>query len=106
MAQSAHVQYNALGNLILADAITSVGKGQIGSEHWLRLPIKFTRHTPLLFVPELSDVNYLHFSYRSVLCCSFRSILKPGIHDASFASKSPFKFFDRVYHTRNLNQKT
>jgi hypothetical protein len=37
--------------------------------------------------------------------------LKPGIHDASFASKSPFKFlefkfFDRVYHTRNLNQKT
>ena len=36
---------------------------------------------------------------------------KPGIHDASFASKSPFKFlefkfFDRVYHTRNLNQKT
>ena len=34
------------------------------------------------------------------------SQLKPGIHDASFASKSPFKFFDRVYHTRNLNQKT
>ena len=37
--------------------------------------------------------------------------LKPGIHDTSFASKSPFKFlefkfFDRVYHTRNLNQKT
>jgi hypothetical protein len=37
--------------------------------------------------------------------------VKPGIHDASFASKSPFKFlefkfFDRVYHTRNLNQKT
>ena len=37
--------------------------------------------------------------------------IKPGIHDASFASKSPFKilefkFFDRVYHTRNLNQKT
>ena len=39
------------------------------------------------------------------------TLLKPGIHDASFASKSPFKFlefkfFDRVYHTRNLNQKT
>jgi hypothetical protein len=38
-------------------------------------------------------------------------IIKPGIHDTSFASKSPFKFlefkfFDRVYHTRNLNQKT
>ena len=38
-------------------------------------------------------------------------ILKPSIHDTSFASKSPFKFlefkfFDRVYHTRNLNQKT
>ena len=32
--------------------------------------------------------------------------LKSGIHDASFASKSPFKFFYRVYHTRNLNQKT
>ena len=37
--------------------------------------------------------------------------IKPGIHDTSFASKSPFKFlefkfFDRVYHTRNLNQKT
>jgi hypothetical protein len=32
-----------------------------------------------------------------------RGALKPGIHDASFASKSPFKFFDRVYHTRNLN---
>ena len=32
--------------------------------------------------------------------------IKLGIHDASFASKSPFKFFDRVYHTRNLNQKT
>jgi len=29
--------------------------------------------------------------------------IKPGIHDTSFASKSPFKFFDRVYHTRNLN---
>ena len=34
-----------------------------------------------------------------------------GIHDANFASKFPFKFlefkfFDRVYHTRNLNQKT
>ena len=34
--------------------------------------------------------------------------LKPGIHNASFASKSPFKFLefkfvDRVYHTRNLN---
>ena len=39
------------------------------------------------------------------------SELKPGIHDTSFASKSPFKFlefkfFDRVYHTRKLNQKT
>jgi hypothetical protein len=32
--------------------------------------------------------------------------IKPGIHDTSFASKSPFKFFDRVYHTRNLNLKT
>ena len=35
-----------------------------------------------------------------------RVILKPGIHDTSFASKSPFKFlefkfFDRVY--QNLN---
>ena len=39
------------------------------------------------------------------------TLVKPCIHDASFASKSPFKFlefkfFDRVYHTRNLNQKT
>jgi hypothetical protein len=37
--------------------------------------------------------------------------IKPGIHDASFASKSPFKFlefkfFDREYHARNLNKKT
>ena len=44
-------------------------------------------------------------------CCTLGSHIKPGIHDASFASKSPFKFlefkfFDRVYHTRNLNQKT
>ena len=42
---------------------------------------------------------------------AFLLYFKPGIHDASFASKSSFKFlefkfFDRVYHTRNLNQKT
>ena len=43
------------------------------------------------------------FWHRQTLLCQS---LKPGIHDASFASKSPFKFFDRVYHTRNLNQKT
>ena len=32
--------------------------------------------------------------------------IKPGIHDASFASKSPFKFFDRIYkklESKNLN---
>jgi hypothetical protein len=50
------------------------------------------------------------------LCCDYCDCVavihvKPGIHDTSFASKSPFKFlefkfFDRVYHTRNLNQKT
>jgi hypothetical protein len=52
-------------------------------------------------------------AYKISLCmlhASARQIMgvKPGIHDASFASKSPFKFlefkfFDRVYHTRNLN---
>ena len=45
-------------------------------------------------------------------CCLYNEAreelkLKPGLHDASFASKFlEFKFFDRVYHTRNLNQKT
>ena len=43
--------------------------------------------------------------------CISNAHIKPGIHDASFASMSPFKFlefkfFDRVYHTRNLNKKT
>jgi len=33
--------------------------------------------------------------------CNF--YFKPSIHDTSFVSKSPFKFLDRVYHTRNLN---
>ena len=43
--------------------------------------------------------------------CRLYMLFKPGIHDTSFASKYPFKFlefkfFDRVYHTRNLNQNT
>jgi hypothetical protein len=38
--------------------------------------------------------------------CLVSDAKKSGIHDTSFASNSPFKFFDRVYHTRNLNKKT
>ena len=70
---------------------------------------------------DLLFLNMVHGTIpeRSEICClpaqaksanRFFNV-KPGIHDASFASKSPFKFlefkfFDRVYHTRNLNQKT
>jgi hypothetical protein len=65
-------------------------------------------------VPSKLKKNRMHFysiQVRSSFLIQVKKLhtVKLGIHDASFASKSPFKFlefkfFDRVYHTRNLNQ--
>ena len=66
----------------------------------------FSNFTKLIFKRYSYNLYYLLFQILKIF-----KHFKPGIHDTSFATKSPFKFlefkfFDRVYHTRNLNQKT